>query len=35
LLMTQGFRRVIEAGAWFILGFLSHMLLYYHHHPNH
>ncbi len=32
--MTSGFKRFLEAAAWFVLGFLAHMLLlHYHHHP--
>jgi hypothetical protein len=34
LQMTREFWRVLEAVGWFVLGFVTHMLLlHYHHHP--
>jgi hypothetical protein len=34
-LMTPRFKRIMEAAAWFVAGFLAHMLLlYFHHHPG-
>lgn len=35
LLMTPRFKRILEAAAWFVLGFVTHMLmLYFHHHSG-
>jgi D-alanyl-lipoteichoic acid acyltransferase DltB (MBOAT superfamily) len=32
--MSPGFKRIAEAAVWFVLGFLTHMLLlHYHNHP--
>jgi hypothetical protein len=34
-IMTPKFKRILEAGFWFLIGFLAHwLLLYLHHHPN-
>jgi hypothetical protein len=33
--MTPRFKRILEAAAWFVVGFVTHMLLiYFHHHPG-
>ena len=33
-MLTPGFRRVLEAGLWFVVGFIAHWaLVYFHHHP--
>jgi hypothetical protein len=32
--MTERFKRVLEAAFWFVVGFVTHMLLlHFHHHP--
>jgi len=33
--MTPRFKRILEAGFWFVAGFVFHgVLLYLHHHPR-
>ena len=33
--MTPRFKRILEAAAWFVVGFVAHMLLlHFHHHPG-
>jgi len=33
--MTPRFRRILENGFWFVVGFVVHgILLYFHHHPH-
>jgi len=33
--MTPRFKRIVEAAAWFVAGFVVHMLLlHFHHHPG-
>ncbi|MGC2729156.1 MAG: hypothetical protein WA254_08150 [Candidatus Sulfotelmatobacter sp.] len=35
LLMTPRFKRIVEAAGWFVVGFVTHMLLlHFHHHPG-
>jgi hypothetical protein len=31
LLMTPRFKRILEAAFWFVLGFLTHLLLHHYH----
>ena len=31
LSMTPGFKRILEAAFWFVLGFLTHLLLHHYH----
>jgi hypothetical protein len=35
LLMTPKFKRILEAAVWFVVGFITHMLLlHFHNHPG-
>jgi hypothetical protein len=32
--MTPRFKRILEAGFWFAVGFIAHgLLIHFHHHP--
>jgi hypothetical protein len=30
--MTARFKRILEAAAWFVIGFITHLLLHHYHH---
>jgi hypothetical protein len=32
--MTPKFKRILEAAFWFVVGFVTHLLMHHYHHPG-